>query len=59
MVRFFRRHPEAVAVVVLALLPVALLGTALLPGRVLSPADNLLAQYPWKVLAPTSSQRTR
>jgi Bacterial membrane protein YfhO len=52
MMRVFRRRPEAVAVVALALLPVVLLGSALLPGRVLSPADNLLAQYPWKVLAP-------
>jgi hypothetical protein len=47
-----RRHPDALAVVALALLVTALLGRALLPGRVLSPADILLTQPPWSALAP-------
>src|SRR5262245_32329144 len=36
---------------VVGILPVLLLGYALLPGKVLSPADNLLGSHPWKVLA--------
>lgn len=52
MIKFSRRHPEAVAAVALILVPLALLGHALLPGRVLSPADLLLSSYPWKALAP-------
>lgn len=51
--RGLRAHRgDAVAVLSLVLLPVVLLGRALLPGRVLSPADNLLTLYPWKGLAP-------
>jgi hypothetical protein len=34
------------------MLPFLVLGRALLPGKVLSPADNLLLLYPWKSLAP-------
>jgi len=52
MVEFARKHPEVVAPVALTLVPLALLGHALLPGRVLSPADLLLYSYPWKALAP-------
>ncbi len=45
-------HADPVAVVALALLPFALLGRALLPGRVLSPADILLLLPPWSAAAP-------
>lgn len=48
----WRKRPDALAVIGLLLLPVAILGRALLPGKVLSPADNLLAFFPWKVIAP-------
>jgi len=47
-----RRHPDAVAALTLFLLPWALLGRALLPGRVLSPADILFLTPTWKALAP-------
>jgi hypothetical protein len=47
-----RRHPDAVAALTLFLLPWALLGRALLPGRVLSPADILFLAPLWKALAP-------
>lgn len=47
-----RRRADLVASLVLALLPLALLGRALLPGVVLSPADTLLEAYPWRALAP-------
>ena len=47
-----RRHPDAASAIGLALLPFVVMGRALLPGRVLSPADNLLAFFPWKSLAP-------
>ena len=47
-----RRHPDAVAVLTLFLVPWALLGRALLPGRVLSPADILFLTPMWKALAP-------
>ncbi len=49
---FARRHPDATSVVGLALLPVLVMGRALWPGRVLSPADILLAFPPWSSLAP-------
>jgi len=49
---FARRHPDAVAVVALALLPFAVFAHALCPGRVLSPADILMTFPPWASLAP-------
>src|SRR6266849_6656740 len=49
---FARRHPDAVAVVALALLPFAVFAHALWPGRVLSPADILMTFSPWANLAP-------
>src|SRR5437867_7469521 len=47
-----RRHPDAVAVVALALLPCVVFAHALWPGRVLSPADILMTFPPWASLAP-------
>jgi len=47
-----RRHPDAVAVVALSLLPFAIFAHALWPGRVLSPADILMTFPPWASLAP-------
>ncbi|MBI4245894.1 MAG: hypothetical protein HY614_01770, partial [Candidatus Rokubacteria bacterium] len=47
-----RTHPDPVAVTGLALAPFLLLGRALLPDRVLSPADILLLFPPWSSLAP-------
>ncbi|MGH7279274.1 MAG: hypothetical protein ACREJG_11385, partial [Candidatus Rokuibacteriota bacterium] len=51
-VELVRRHPDAAVAVALALLPVLVLGRALVPGQVLSPADNLLMFAPWAHLAP-------
>jgi hypothetical protein len=42
------RHPATL----LILLPIVVLGPALLPGRVLSPADALFSFYPWRALDP-------
>src|SRR5262249_25470431 len=47
-----RRHPDAVAVIALSLLPFAIFAHALWPGRVLSPADILMTLPPWASLAP-------
>ncbi|MBI4591412.1 MAG: YfhO family protein [Candidatus Rokubacteria bacterium] len=47
-----RRHPDAVAALLLLLLPVLILGRALLPGKVMSSADNLVTVFPWKGVAP-------
>ncbi len=54
MIGLARRHPDAGAALALALLPFVLLFRALLPGKVLSPADNLLLSAPWSSLAPGS-----
>lgn len=48
----WRKRPDVLAVIGLLLLPIAVLGRALLPGRALSPADILFAYYPWKAMAP-------
>lgn len=45
-------HPDAAAVAGLALLPFVLMARALLPGRVLSPADFVLTFPPWAAIAP-------
>src|SRR2546428_355031 len=47
-----RRHPDAVAVIALTLLPCVIFAHALWPGRVLSPADILMTFPPWASLAP-------
>ena len=47
-----RAHPDAASVVTLLLLSFLALGRALLPGKVLSSADNLFLLQPWKGLAP-------
>ena len=46
------RRPDRAAVAVLVLLPFILLSPALLPGRVLSPLDNLFVLAPWHAIAP-------
>ena len=46
-----RAHADAASVLTLILLPFALLGRALLPGKVLSAADILLLFPPWSSLA--------
>jgi len=47
-----RAHPDAASVVTLILLSFLALGRALLPGKVLSAADLLFLEQPWKSLAP-------
>lgn len=46
------KRADALTATALFVLPFLVLGRALLPGRVLSPADNLLVLYPWRALAP-------
>jgi hypothetical protein len=48
-----RARPDRTAVVVLALLPFLLFAPALLPGRALSPVDQLFLVAPWSAMAPT------
>src|SRR5437762_10917003 len=43
---------DRAAVAALVLLPLVLLSPALLPGRVLSPLDQLFAVAPWRAIAP-------
>ena len=47
-----RAHPDAASVVTLILLSFLALGRGLLPGKVLSAADNLFLVQPWRSLAP-------
>lgn len=47
-----RKHPDLGAVLLLLLLPFLVLGRALLLGRVLSAADNVVAFAPWAAQAP-------
>lgn len=47
-----RAHADATALLAIGALPFVVLGRALLPGRVLSPADIVLVFPPWSVLAP-------
>ena len=49
---FGREHPDLVAVLLLLVLPFLVLGRALVPGRVLSAADNVVLYAPWAALAP-------
>jgi hypothetical protein len=59
LVAFGRRRPDLVAGLTLVLMPFGLLGRALLPGKVLSPADNLLSAVPWATLAPGHAPANR
>jgi hypothetical protein len=47
-----RRHPDASVAAGLVLLPFVLMSRALLPGRVLSPADIVLTFPPWNAIVP-------
>ena len=47
-----RRRPDLVLALALLILPFLVLGRALLPGKVLSPADNVVMFTPWAALAP-------
>jgi hypothetical protein len=47
-----RSKPDRFAIAVLAALPLLVFAPALLPGRVLSPADYLFASAPWSAVAP-------
>jgi hypothetical protein len=46
------RFSRLIVVLFLVLIPFALFGHALLPGRVLAPVDLLMTAYPWRALAP-------
>lgn len=50
-----RARPDASVALGLGLLPFAVLGRALLPGRALSPADILLGLWPWSAIAPATT----
>jgi hypothetical protein len=50
-----QKRQDASAAAALVLIPFLALGRALCPGKVLSPADNLLTMYPWEALAPHST----
>src|SRR5262245_24225658 len=52
LARLVRAHPDAASVLALISLPLLVFGRALLPGKVLSPADILFMAYPWRGLAP-------
>ena len=47
-----RRHRALVPVLTLLLLPFIVLGYAFLPGRVMSPADNVFGLQPWSAMHP-------
>lgn len=49
---FGRKHPDLVVVLFLLVLPFLVLGRALLPGKVLSAADNVVLYAPWAAQAP-------
>ncbi len=49
---FGRKYRDLLAAFLLLLLPFLVLGRALLPGRVLSAADNVVLYAPWAALAP-------
>jgi hypothetical protein len=51
------RHPGRLAAVALLVLPFAVLGHALLPGKVMSPADNVLRVPPWSGVNPGVSPK--
>jgi hypothetical protein len=47
-----RRRADALALLLLVLLPFVVAGPALLTGRALSPAAGLMTGYPWQSLGP-------
>lgn len=51
LISFGRSHPDLVAVLALLILPFVVFGHALLPGKVMSPADNVVAWVPWAGVA--------
>jgi hypothetical protein len=53
LVEIGRARPDRTAVGVLALLPFLLFAPALLPGRALTPVDQLFLVAPWSAMAPT------
>ena len=53
---FFRRHPDALASLGLLILPFVVLAHAFLPGKVMSPADNVFGLLPWAGVHPGVSQ---
>jgi hypothetical protein len=56
LVEIGRACPDRTAVVVLALLPFLLFAPALLPGRALTPVDQLFLVAPWTAGAPAAPQ---
>jgi hypothetical protein len=52
LVEIGRARPDRAAVVVLALLPFLLFSPALVPGRALTPVDQLFLVAPWSAMAP-------
>jgi hypothetical protein len=52
LVSIGRARPDRTAIVVLALLPFLLFAPALLPGRALTPVDQLFLVAPWSAMAP-------
>jgi hypothetical protein len=52
LVELVRARPDRTAVGVLALLPFLLFAPALLPGRALTPVDQLFVVAPWSAMAP-------
>ncbi len=52
LVELGRACPDRAAIVVLALLPFLLFAPALLPGRALTPVDQLFLVAPWSAMAP-------
>lgn len=52
LIAFGRSHPDLVAVLALLTLPFLVLGRALLPGKVMSPADNVFEFVPWAGMNP-------
>jgi hypothetical protein len=50
-----RRRAEALALLLLVALPFVVAGPALVTGRALSPAGNLLSGYPWQWLGTAGS----
>ena len=49
------RRVDVLAILLIVLLPFAVAGPALITGRALSPAGNLLASYPWQAGSGTAT----
>jgi Bacterial membrane protein YfhO len=56
LVEIGRARPDRTAIVVLAVLPFLLFAPALLPGRALTPVDQLFLVAPWSAMAPARPQ---